>query len=222
VVINQSGTPVEMPWADQASTLVQYWFSGMEGGNAIAAVLAGDVNPSGKLPVTFPRQLSDTPADTLHDYNGKKEAYAEGVLVGYRWYDAKSIAPLFPFGYGLSYTTFSISDLKLSAESIHSGEPVTVTATVTNSGKVPGAEVVQLYIGDSSATVMRPPKELKGFQKVTLQPGESKAVQFDLDSRAFSYWDEKAGDWKIDPGLFQIRVGTSSRDLPLEKDLAVK
>ncbi len=235
VVINQSGTPVEMPWADEASTIVQYWFSGMEGGNALAAVLTGEVNPSGKLPVTFPKQLSDSPAQALDDYNASKETYAEGVFVGYRWFDAKKIEPLFPFGFGLSYTTFALSKLSVSPDLIEThGLPiynwmkqakefhVTASVTVTNTGKLPGAEVVQLYVGDSSATVMRPPNELKGFQKVMLHPGESKVVEFELHADAFAYWDEKSSGWKVDPGQFEIRVGTSSRELPLSSTLTIE
>jgi beta-glucosidase len=213
VVINQSGAPVAMPWADRAHTLVQYGFSGMEGGNAVARVLFGQVNPSGKLTVTFPKQLADSPAHR-GNYNDTLVNYAEGVLVGYRWFDAKGIEPLFPFGYGLSYTTFAIKNLSLSATSIRAGGELTATVEVANTGTREGAEVVQLYVGDPSASVPRPPSELKGFEKVSLKPGETKNIHFTLHARDFSYWDEKGGDWKIDPGVFSISVGNSSRNTP--------
>jgi beta-glucosidase len=221
IVINQSGAPVAMPWVDQAHTLVQHSFSGMENGNALARVLFGLVDPSGKLTVTFPKSLGDSPAHALGNYNGQKVTYAEGVLVGYRWFDAKQIEPLFPFGYGLSYTTFAISNLKLSTPAIHAGDSVTATADVANTGNREGAEVVQLYVGDPSATVSRPPHELKGFEKVVLKPGEKKTVSFTLHSRDFSYWDEKTAGWKADPGAFSILVGDSSRHLPLQETVTL-
>ena len=221
IVINQSGAPVAMPWVDQAHTLIQRGFSGMEAGNALARVLFGQVNPSGKLTVTFPKKLSDSPAHALGNYNEQKVTYAEGVLVGYRWFDAKQIEPIFPFGYGLSYTTFAISNLKLSASSIHAGDSVTATVDVANTGNRDGAEVVQLYVGDPSSSVPRPPHELKGFERVSLKPGEKKTVSFTLGSRAFSYWDEQTSNWKVDPGAFSILVGNSSRDLPLQQAITV-
>jgi beta-glucosidase len=219
VVINESGAPVAMPWVDRAPTLVQYWFSGMEGGTALARVLFGQVNPSGKMPVSFPRQLQDSPAHALGNYNPDQVNYAEGVLMGYRWFDAKNIEPLFPFGFGLSYTTFRLDHLQLDKAAIKIGDSLHVTATVSNAGKVAGAQVVQLYVGDASASVARPPHELKGFEKVMLQPGETKTVTFTLDPRAFSYWDVKTDHWKIDPGQFSIFVGDSSRNLPLQAPL---
>jgi len=223
IVINQSGAPVAMPWIDQAHTLIQHSFLGMESGNALARVLFGQVNPSGKLVVTFPKKLSDSPAHALGNYHDQKVTYAEGVLVGYRWFDAKQIEPLFPFGYGLSYTTFKISDLKLSASSIHAVDELTATATatVTNTGNREGAEVVQLYVGDPSASVPRPPHELKGFEKVLLKPGEKKTASFTLHFRDFAYWDEKTANWKVDPGAFSILVGNSSRNLPLQDTVTV-
>jgi beta-glucosidase len=184
-------------------------------------VLFGQVNPSGKLTITFPKTLSDSPAHALRNYNDEKVTYGEGVMVGYRWFDAKQIEPLFPFGYGLSYTTFAISDLKLSTSSMHAGDTLTATANVANTGKVEGAEVVQLYVGDPSASLPRPSHELKGFEKVSLKPGEKKAVTFTLHPRDFSYWDEKTNNWKIDPGAFSILVGNSSRNLSLQEMVTV-
>ncbi|MEI6279535.1 MAG: glycoside hydrolase family 3 C-terminal domain-containing protein [Verrucomicrobiae bacterium] len=213
VVINLSGAPVEMPWVKAAPTIVQYWYSGQEGGNALASVLVGDVNPSGKLPCTFPRRLEDSPAHALNNYNDKSVNYAEGVFVGYRWFDEKKIEPLFPFGHGLSYTTFSISQPELSAKSITRQEILNVTAKVTNTGKRAGAEVVQLYIAAPCSSVPRPPKELKGFQKVFLQPGETKTVSFDVSARDLSFWDVASHNWKAVPGTFDVLLGNSSRNI---------
>ncbi len=221
VVLNMSGAPVAMPWVDQAHALLHYSFSGMESGNAIARILFGQANPSGKLTVTFPQKIGDSPAHALHNYNDQKVTYAEGILVGYRWYDAKQIEPLFPFGYGLSYTTFDISNLKLSAPSFHGGDTLTATVDVTNTGQLEGAQVVQLYVGGPSSSVPRAPDELKGFEKVDLHPGEKKSISFALHARDFSYWDEQAGNWKIDPGAFSILVGDSSRSLPLRQLVTV-
>jgi beta-glucosidase len=221
VVVNQSGAPVAMPWAGRAHTMVQYGFSGMEGGSALARVLFGQVNPSGKLAVTFPKQLADSPAHALGDYNGTRVDYAEGVMVGYRWFDAKGIEPLFPFGYGLSYTTFEIKHLSLPASRLRAGSDLTATVEVANTGSREGAEVVQLYVGDPSAGVPRPPRELKGFEKVSLKPGETKTVRFNLRARDFSYWDQKTGGWKIDPGVFSISVGDSSRNTPVRAEVTV-
>lgn len=202
-----------MPWVAQAATLVQYWYSGQEGGNALASILIGDVNPSGKLPCTFPVKLEDWPAHALDDYNRIRVKYAEGVFVGYRWFDAKHIEPLFPFGYGLSYTTFKIGQPVLSAAEIRQGESFTVGVPVTNTGRRAGAEVVQLYIADLEASVPRPPRELKGFRKLFLQPGETQSVTFTVTPRDLSFWDVETNGWKAEPGIFEIHVGNSSRDL---------
>jgi beta-glucosidase len=213
VIVNLSGAPVEMPWVNEARAIVQYWFCGQEGGNALARVLFGEVNPSGKLPFTFPRTLADSPAHATGNYNPSKVNYAEGVLVGYRWFDEKKIEPLFPFGFGLSYTTFKIGEPALSAKELRKGGNLTVKVAVTNTGKRAGAEVVQLYVADREASVPRPPKELKGFQKVFLQPGESKTVEFTVTPRDLSFWDVAAGNWKAEPGIFEIQIGNSSRNL---------
>lgn len=222
VVLNLSGSPVAMPWVDQAPTLVQFGFSGMEVGNALARVLFGQVNPSGKLAYTFSKQLSDSPAHALGNYNWQIVTYAEGVFVGYRWFDAKKIDPLFPFGYGLSYTSFSIKNLKLSSSRVHSGDSVDATVDVSNTGSRDGAEVVQLYVSDPSAKISRPPEELKGFEKVFLKAGETKTVSFTLHPRDFSYWDETSGGWRIDPGGFSILVGDNSRNLHSEASLEIE
>jgi beta-glucosidase len=210
-VVLVSGSPVEMPWVDQVPAIVQMWYAGMEGGRAIAEVLLGDVNPSGRLPVTFPKTLGDSPAHALNDYAPDVCRYKEGIFVGYRWFDARRIEPLFPFGHGLSYTQFDLTDLKL--ERTASG--VSVSLRVTNTGKRAGAEVVQVYVGQPSCLVERPIRELKGFAKVYLDPSESRRVAIDLSRRAFAYWSVEANDWKVEPGEFVIEAGVSSRSITL-------
>lgn len=208
-----SGSPVEMPWVDRVPAIVQMWYAGMEGGHAIADVLLGDVNPSGKLPVTFPKALGDSPAHALNDYAPEVCLYKEGIFVGYRWFDAKRIEPLFPFGHGLSYTQFALAELKL--ESVASG--LSVSLTVTNTGKRAGAEVVQVYVGQQSCSIERPLRELKGFAKVHLSPSESQRVWINLPRRAFAYWSIEVNDWKVEPGEFVIEIGVSSRRIVLKE-----
>jgi len=211
VVVINAGAPVSMPWIDEVPAVLLAYYPGMEGGSAIAAVLAGDVNPSGKLPVTFPRRLEDTPA--YANYPGGREVrYGEGIFVGYRHYDQHDLEPLFPFGHGLSYTTFEYSQLKLP-NSLKAGDPWQVTVTVSNTGARAGKEVVQLYIHDLKSTLPRPPKELKGFRKVSLEPGEEREVVFDLDERSLAFYDPYAARWTVEPGEFEIMVGSSSRDI---------
>jgi beta-glucosidase len=213
VVVNLSGAPVEMPWADAAKAIVQYWFSGQEGGNAIARILFGEVNPSGKLPFTFPVKLADSPAHATGNYNGTSVTYGEGILVGYRWFDTKQIAPLFPFGHGLSYTTFTYGEPKLSVTTLTGDGTITVTIPVTNAGKRAGAEAVQLYVHEVKPAVLRPLQELKGFQKLVLQPGETKTASFTLTKQELSFWDIESKAWKATPGQFEVRLGASSRDI---------
>ncbi|MGF7232672.1 glycoside hydrolase family 3 C-terminal domain-containing protein, partial [Arachidicoccus sp.] len=213
VIINESGAPVAMPWVNKAKALIQFWFCGQEGGNALAAILFGDINPSGKLPCTFPKKLKDIAAHALGNYSAGQLNYAEGVLVGYRWFDAKKIVPLFPFGYGLSYTTFDIDKPKLSASVFKNGDTLAVDVKVTNTGKRAGAEVVQLYIAERKPSVIRPPKELKAFQKVFLQTGESKTIRMKLVARDFSFWDTKTNNWKVNAGAFDLLIGNSSRHI---------
>jgi beta-glucosidase len=233
VVVLKSGSAILMPWLDKVPAILEAWYPGEEDGNAVAAVLFGDVNPSGKLPLTFPKRLSDTPGTAPADYPGDANVdgydrvahYTEDILVGYRWYDAKSIEPLFPFGYGLSYTTFSCGKLSLSAPQFppdNSSATLAVDFDITNAGKRAGAEVAQLYIGKpSSSAVPEPPKELVGFQKVDLQPGQTRRVHLTLDARSFSHWDTATHSWKIAPGTYRILVGSSSRDIKLAGQVAV-
>ncbi len=216
-VVLVSGSPVEMPWADRVPAIVQMWYAGMEGGHAIADVLLGDVTPSGKLPVTFPKALEDSPAHALNDYAPDVCLYKEGIFVGYRWFDAKGIEPLFPFGHGLSYTQFELADLKLEC----AGSGVSVSLVVINTGERAGAEVVQVYVGQRSCSVERPIRELKGFAKVHLTPSESRRVTIDLPRHAFAYWSVETNEWRVEPGKFVIEVGVSSRRIVLSEGIVI-
>jgi len=212
VVVLNCGAPVTMPWLDDVPAALEAFYPGMEGGHAIASILLGQVNPSGKLPVTFPKRLADNP--TFINYPGAKEVlYGEGIFVGYRYYDARDVEPLFPFGFGLSYTTFAYSDLRVLPQEAQAGEPIEVAVTVTNTGDRAGKEVVQLYVHDRASTLARPPKELKGLKKVFLEPGESTVVNLVLDQRALSFYDPDREQWVAEPGEFEVLVGSSSRDV---------
>ena len=185
-------------------------------------MLFGDVNPCGHLPETFPLKLEDNPSYLYYGGEGNKTEYREGIFVGYRYYDKKKMEVLYPFGYGLSYTTFEYSGLKLSSEKIRDTETLTATVTVRNTGSRAGKAVVQLYVGDTESTPIRPVRELKGFAKIALEPGESKEVLFTLDKRAFAYWNQQIRDWHVETGTFTIEVGASSRDLPLKGTVTVE
>lgn len=220
IVVLNVGSPVEMPWADLVPAILLAYYPGQEGGNAVSRVLLGEVNPSGKLTVTFPKRLEDTPA--YINYPGGKEVhYGEGLFVGYRYYDRKAVEPLFPFGHGLSYTTFDYSDLKVAAEGIR-GEPVSVSLKVKNTGSVTGQEVVQLYVSDPQSSLVRPDKELKEFTKLTLQPGETKAVNFTLTERAFAFYDPYQAAWVVEPGEFVLQIGRSAQDIRLKASIHLK
>lgn len=213
IVVLNAGSAVTMPWLDQVAAVLFAWYPGQEAGNAIADVLFGEVNPSGKLPQTFPVRLEDNP--TYGNFPGEngKVYYGERLFAGYRYYDLKGIAPLFPFGFGLSYTTFAYGDLHLSAPQIEPGDTLTVSVPVTNSGSVAGQEVVQLYISDPEARLQRPAQELKAFTKVALQPGETQTVTLTLDRAALAYFDDRAHAWVAEAGTFTVSVGASSRDI---------
>jgi beta-glucosidase len=228
IIVLKTGSAILMPWVDKVPAILEAWYLGEEDGNAVAAVLFGDVNPSGKLPLTFPRRLADLPVNSTEQYPGVKgEAhYSEGIFVGYRHFDAKKVKPLFAFGYGLSYTRFSYKHLTISSKNISmnadSDKTVSVDFDVTNTGKRLGKEVAELYIGfPSTAAMPQPPKQLKGFEKVTLEPGQTQHVRLMLDPRSFSCWNTKAHDWKIQPGTYQIKVGSSSRDFQLKDNLRI-
>lgn len=217
VVFLVAGSAVEMPWADQANAVVWGWYGGMEAGHAFADILTGDVNPSGKMPITLPARLEDTAPIALNDYNAVESLYTEGVFIGYRWFEQQKIKPTFAFGHGLSYTQFSLSDISLSASHITGDEDLMVTATVKNIGNRAGAEVVQLYLHDVVASVERPAKELKGFDKVHLKPGESKKVNISLTKRDLSFWDVNRNDWLAESGEFEILLGNSLDNLTLSE-----
>ncbi|MDT4989202.1 MAG: beta-glucosidase [Micromonosporaceae bacterium] len=221
VVVVDSGAPVLMPWVDSVPAVVEAWYPGEEDGNALASVLFGDVNPAGKLPVTFPRTEDQTPISAPERWPGVAGVaqYSEGLQVGYRWYDAQGQDPLFPFGFGLSYTNFSFSHLTVSPVLLPGGH-VTVGVDVTNTGTRAGAEVVQLYVADPAAAG-EPPHQLKSFDKVDLAPGQTEHVTFQLDERAFSVWDSAAQQWTTVDGRYQLAVGNSSRNLPLTGTVTV-
>ena len=221
VVVNISGSPVAMPWADSADAIVQGWYGGTESGNALADVLTGKVNPSGRLPFSVPFKYEDGPIKTEAQYPGIKTEddefwqthYSEGVYVGYRWYATQEIPVQFPFGHGLSYTTFEYSNAKAAKPSMTAAGTLKVSVEVANTGSVDGAEVVQLYIADPEASVDRPAKELKGFEKVFLKAGQKKTVTFEIDAEDLSYFDAEKHEWVAESGEFQALLGSSSEDL---------
>lgn len=237
VYVNISGNAVAMPWKDKVGAIVQAWFIGSEAGNAIADVLMGDANPSGKLPFTWYASLNDCGAHALNTYPGTwrsakdksagsskiiDEEYKEGVYVGYRWTDKNNIKPTFAFGHGLSYTTFSMSNLRQSAKEMTRDGKLTFTVTVKNTGSKRGAETVQLYIKDKKSSVDRPVKELKGFKKVWLEPGEQKDVDMTIDNNALAYYDETTGTWKSEDGEFDALVGNASDNIMLKSRFMLK
>ncbi|MEN9935768.1 MAG: hypothetical protein RLZZ387_2347 [Chloroflexota bacterium] len=213
VVVLQTGAPVTMPWLGQVAAVVQFWYPGQECGNAIADVLFGDVSPAGRLPQTFPVRLQDNPAYLNYPGEHGHVRYGEGIFVGYRYYEKKEIAPLFPFGFGLSYTDFAYDNLRLSGERIAPGETLAVSIDVMNTGERAGQEVVQLYVRDVATSVARPEKELKGFAKVALAPGETKTVTLTLGGRDLAYYDTARAAWLAEPGAFEVLVGASSADI---------
>ena len=216
IVVLNNGAPVNLPWAERAPALVEGWLAGEEGPQALAEILLGKTNPSGKLPFTLPRRLEDNPA-YLYYSPGREARYGEGVFVGYRYYDKRKLAPLFPFGHGLSYTTFEYKNLQVPA-STASGAPFEVSVDIRNSGGRMGQETVQLYLGDEATTdVVRPVRELKGFQKVNLAPGQSTTVRFTVTPRDLSYYDVNGQGWKSSPGTHRIYVGSSSADIRLQQ-----
>ncbi|GAA4623483.1 glycoside hydrolase family 3 C-terminal domain-containing protein [Actinoallomurus vinaceus] len=217
VVVLKTGGPVLMPWLDQVPAVLEAWYPGEEDGNAVADLLFGDADPSGKLPMTFPKAENETAANTPQQYPGVNgtATYSEGLDVGYRWYDAHGVTPRFPFGYGLSYTTFAVGHLSVSPQ----GRVATVD--VTNTGTRAGADVVQLYLA-SPASAGEPPRRLAGFAKVTLRPGQTRHVTIGLDARSFSVWDTAAGRWTTVPGRYTLYAGDSSRDLPLHATVTVR
>ena len=234
VVVNLSGNAVAMPWVKKVPAILQAWFIGSEAGHSIADVIFGVVNPSGKLPMTFPVKLSDSPAHANGDANqypgverndGSRrldEKYTEGIYVGYRWFDTKNIAPLFAFGHGLSYTTFKYGKVTADKTSMTADGEITLSVDVTNTGSRKGAEVVQLYITDKKCSVDRPAKELKGFEKVSLNPGETATVKFTIKSDALSFFDADAHKWVAEPGVFTARIAAAADDVRTSVDFELK
>lgn len=223
IVVVKSGSAVQMPWIDDVPAVLEAWYPGEEDGNAVTDVLTGKVDPSGKLPLTFPRDVDQTLAKNPEQYPGMDGTvrYTEGLEVGYRGYAANNVTPLFPFGFGLSYTTFSFGDLKVTHAS--GSENASVSFKIANTGKVAGAEVAQLYLGfPNIAEGNEPPIQLKGFRKVMLNPGESKTVELKLDAHSFSYWSVQSHAWKVAPGDFQVMVGDSSANTPLKSTITIQ
>ncbi len=223
MVVNAGGNVDMNNWIDQAKGLVYAWYPGQEGSLAVAEILFGITNPSGKLPVSFPRHWKDYATyNSYYDTNNDKHVkFTEGIFLGYRHLDEDNIDPLFPFGFGLSYTTFKYSDLKVSKEQLSDPDNVEVSLNVKNTGDKDGAEIVQLYVSDPVSALKRPVKELKAFSKVWLKAGETKKVTMKLNKEAFQYYDPAKKQWVVEPGEFDILVGSSSRDLRLEHTITV-
>lgn len=222
VVVLHNGSPVEMPWIDSVKGVIEAYLGGQAVGSAEYDILFGRVNPSAKLPETFPVQLEDNPSYLNFPGEGNTVEYKEGIFVGYRYYDKKNKKVLFPFGHGLSYTEYTYSNLNISADRMKDTDSLMVSVDVTNSGNMEGKEIVQLYVGDRVSSVIRPVKELKDFAKVKLQPGETKTVTFTLSKRAFAYYNTQINDWHVESGEFDIMIGKSSRDIVLMKTVTVE
>jgi beta-glucosidase len=223
VVVLNNGSAVAMSeWIDDVAAVLEGWMMGQAGGGALADVLFGKVNPSGRLAETFPFRVSDTPAHINYPGGNGDVTYGEGIFIGYRYYDYKEIPVQFPFGYGLSYTTFDYGNLRVSAESFKDTDGLTVSVDVTNTGERAGKEVVQVYVHDQKSKLIRPKKELKGFAKVELQPGETKTVTIKLDFRAFAYYHPGYRQWIAESGAFDILVGASAGEIRLSKTVALE
>jgi beta-glucosidase len=252
VVVVNTGSPVTMPWADQVGALLQIWFGGQEMAGGLADVLLGEAEPGGRLPTTFARKLQHNPSFGTFPGANDEHRYAEGLLVGYRWYETRDIAPRFPFGHGLSYTSFELGSPVLSATSLAPGDELVVDVPVTNTGERPGSEVVQCYVAPVEPRVFRPFKELKAFAKLTLDPGHSDTVRLVLGDRAFAHWDPGPGDhaalqarvpqamgrlgpggdeggageagpgWRVDPGSYELHIGRSSADIQIVVPVEVR
>lgn len=224
IVVNSTGSPISMPWILDVAAVIQAWFPGQEAGHSIAEVVFGDAYPGGKLPVTFPRQLSDAPA--YNNFPGDLKAnhveYKEGIYIGYRHYDKRPETALFSFGFGLSYTTFDVSNATISSEKFSQGQQVHITVDVKNTGDREGSETVQVYVGwNQHASIDRPIKELRGYDKAHLAPGEKKSVSVSLDQESFAYFDEVSKKWVVEAGKYMVSVGTSIRDIHATLEIEV-
>lgn len=222
VVVLHNGSPVEMPWIGQVKAVVEAYLGGQAVGGAVVNVLYGDVNPSGRLAETFPLRLEDTPCYLTYGGEHDKSVYSEGVFVGYRYYVSKDMKVLFPFGHGLSYTTFEYSNLVLDQKEMKESKELKVSVDVTNTGACAGKEVVQLYVSAKESAMKRPVRELRGFDKVELQPGETKTVSFTLDRRAFAYWSVQIHDWHVESGAYEIQIGKSAQEMILTETVQVE
>lgn len=220
-VVLHNGSPVELPWADRVNAIVEAYLGGEGVAEAITAVLYGKANPSGKLAESFPLRLEDNPSYLNFQGTGQKVEYKEGVFVGYRYYDSKNMPVRFPFGHGLSYTTFALSNFKVNKKEINDTETLTVTVDVTNTGIMAGKEVVQLYVRDNTGAAIRPEKELKGFEAVSLEPNETKSVTMELNKRSFAWYQETIHDWYAATGSYTIMVGSSSREIQFEENIQI-
>jgi beta-glucosidase len=215
IVVNISGNAVSMPWVDEVPSIIQSWYLGSEAGNALASILTGDVNPSGKLPFTFPKKLEDNSAHAAGNFPGSNGEvyYSESIFIGYRWHEAQNIKPLFCFGHGLSYTTFEYGKITADKKEMTASDKITFSLTIKNTGKREGSEIVQLYIRDVKSSLQRPIKELKGFEKVSLKPGETRVVSFTIDKSALNFFDPYKHEWVAEPGDFEAIAGSSSSDI---------
>lgn len=222
VVVLHNGSPVEMPWIGKVKAVLEAYLGGQAVGGAVVNVLYGNANPSGHLAETFPLRLQDTPCYLNYGGEHDKSVYSEGVFVGYRYYASKDMEVLFPFGHGLSYTTFAYSNLSVGKEKMTESETLTVTVDVTNTGEIAGKEVAQLYVAPKGGTIIRPVRELKAFEKINLAPGETKKVQFTLDRRAFAYWSTQIHDWHVGSGEYEIQIGRNAQDIVLSHSVAVE
>lgn len=222
IVILHNGAPVEMPWIDKVKAVLEVYLGGQAVGSAAVNILYGKTNPSGRLPETFPLRLEDTPCYLFYGGENDRSEYREGVFVGYRYYTSKNMPVLFPFGYGLSYTDFTYTNLQISHAKIQDNETLTVKVDVTNTGNCKGKEVIQLYISAKEGQVIRPVRELRAFKKISLNPGETKTVVLELDGRAFSYWNTEIHDWYMEPGSYEIQIGKSAQEILLKKEVQVR
>ena len=219
-VVVYAGSPIEMPWVSQVRSILMAYLPGQEGAGSIADILYGKVNPSGKLAETFPLKLTDTPT-YLYFGETRQSLYCESVFVGYRYYDAANMPVLFPFGHGLSYSSYSYGDISFTSSDIKEGDPLTVSVDVTNISEMDGKEVVQLYVAPPKSKIYKPVRQLAAFKKVFIQRGETRTVQFELDRRAFAYYNVQIGDWHVETGTYKIEIGSSSRDIRVSRDINV-
>lgn len=219
-VVVYAGSPIEMPWVSQVRSILMAYLPGQEGAGSIADILYGKVNPSGKLAETFPLKLTDTPT-YLYFGESRQSLYCESVFVGYRYYDAANMPVLFPFGHGLSYSSYSYGDISLTSSEIKEGDPLTVSINITNISEVDGKEAVQLYIAPPKSKIYKPVRQLAAFKKVFIQRGETRTVEFELDKRAFAYYNTQIGDWHVESGTYKIEIGASSRDIRAVREITV-